>query len=226
LLAALGEQGLEGNTIVLFSADHGKLLNEWGAVGKQTFDDVSWRIPFIVRWPGELPAGTRRSDLCSLLDTGRTLLGLAGLQAPATFRGRNLFSSDPAGNAVFGQISPPDAKAPVFTDPPLNDESSPPPGAGTAMRVAIRTERHRLDTVWMNASGEIPAAQRKGNLFDLEADPLEKRNLWDAPESRMLRDELQDRLASWFASLDRPHGLFGNIGKRPEGKPALSSGTT
>jgi len=90
ILEALRELGLEDNTIVVFSADHGEQFGAHGRVFKLTFYEESARVPLLIRWPGRVPAG-RVSDACMASpDLLPTLLGLAGLRVPAQAEGMNL----------------------------------------------------------------------------------------------------------------------------------------
>lgn len=90
ILDSLRELGLEDNTIVVFSADHGEQFGAHGRIFKMTFYDESARVPLLVRWPARIPAG-RVSDACiSSPDLMPTLLGLAGLHIPAQVEGTNL----------------------------------------------------------------------------------------------------------------------------------------
>ncbi|HEX5760671.1 MAG TPA: sulfatase [Thermoanaerobaculia bacterium] len=88
LLAAVErDPALAGNTIVLFTADHGESLGEhgvWGH-GRQLFD-TTLRIPLAIAWPGRIRAGVIDAQALNL-DIAPTLLGLAGLPVPASFRG-------------------------------------------------------------------------------------------------------------------------------------------
>lgn len=178
LLDALTELGLERDTIVIFSSDHGRSLGECGHGQKHTFDHEVWRVPFIWSWPGHLPEGERRDEPCELIDTARTLYGLCGLadRAPAQWRGRNLFA-DPAPAAVFGILG----------------------RKGGLMRTGVRTASHRLDSDWDLRQGPVIAPDA-GNLIDLAADPQERRNLWNSPAHAAVRQDLVSRIADWLTS--------------------------
>ena len=103
MIAALEKFGVLDNTIVLFSADHGKALGEWGTTEKGFYDSEVWRIPFILAGPGVPTQGKVDHDICELIDTGRTLLNLAGLEIPPQYKGRDLLNDAPH-EAVYGQI--------------------------------------------------------------------------------------------------------------------------
>lgn len=87
VLATLKETGLEENTVVVFSADNGGSLphgqnNDPWRDGKQSHYDGGLRVPFMVRWPGHIQAGSR-SDYAGLnFDVFPTFLELAGATPP------------------------------------------------------------------------------------------------------------------------------------------------
>ena len=79
VLKQLEEDGLAENTIVFFWGDHGRGLPR----GKRFLYDSGIRVPLIVRWPGQIKAGTTNDELVSLFDLGPTALSLAGVPIPA-----------------------------------------------------------------------------------------------------------------------------------------------
>lgn len=226
LLAAIKALRLEDDTIIVFSSDHGRALGEYGHGEKCTFDDQVWRVPFIWCWPGNIPGGVVREDLCELIDTGRTLAGLAGLgdQAPEKWRGRDLFGTappPPEEQCIYGQIGWPDASAPILQTEHVKEELQsitrllggiPPHEVNPAfrlLRMGVRTHDYRMDISWMTAGKRIPIDQADGNLFNLRADPREMNNLWTEPSARPVVDALQQRLQLWFDEMDKPPGVFG-----------------
>jgi len=230
-LCVLDELGLTKDTIVLYSADHGKGLGEWGATEKGFYDRQVWQVPFILAGPGVPTRPGGEEDLCELIDTARTLCALAGIEPAAAWRGRDLLHS-PAPEAVFGQIGWPSHRAPLWQRlaalppvvfPPGNPDAriwaeftarqQAAPHAPALMRCAIRTVRYRLDASTWYDDAPATQAQADGNLFDLEADPYERHNLWAEPASQGVVRELWDRLQAWSASLDVHQELFG----APEG---------
>ena len=88
VLAALKENGLEENTVVVFASDNGGSLphaqnNEPWRGGKQDHYDGGLRVPFMVRWPAQIKAGSR-SDYAGLnFDLFPTFLELAGAKPAA-----------------------------------------------------------------------------------------------------------------------------------------------
>lgn len=87
--AALAENGLADNTIVVLWSDHGYHLGEKEISGKNTLWDRSTRVPFIIAGPG-LPTGARCSQPAELLDIYPTLTDLVGLPAPEILEGHSL----------------------------------------------------------------------------------------------------------------------------------------
>lgn len=89
LLARLEKEGLQRNTVVVLSSDHGQCLFR----SKQFLYDGGLHIPLIVRFPDGAYAGTVRSDLISGVDIAPTLLGFAGIELPQrSTAGRDVFA--------------------------------------------------------------------------------------------------------------------------------------
>ncbi len=78
ILDALKQQKLEDNTIVVFTADHGEMMGSHNRMHISVCYEESIGIPFIIRWPGKIPA-RRDNLLLSPADMMPSLLGLMGL---------------------------------------------------------------------------------------------------------------------------------------------------
>ncbi len=90
IMETLKSTGLEENTIVIFTSDHGEMFGAQGRVFKMIFYEESARVPFIMRWPGKIPAG-ERSDVCMATpDVMPTLLGLCDQAIPPAVEGMDL----------------------------------------------------------------------------------------------------------------------------------------
>jgi arylsulfatase A-like enzyme len=174
LMKTLGDLGLEENTIVLFTSDHGDMLGSHGLRRKRKPHDESARVPGIVRWPARIPPGQAVDTLFSHVDMAPTLLALAGLQVPSNMQGTDL------SRVALGQTQDgPDAVLlQIFV--PFNPDQISRPWRGI---VTGRYTYARYETEpWV--------------LFDRERDPAEMRNLVGEPEHAALQKELDDRLAA------------------------------
>jgi len=91
LRRTLAETGIEEDTILLFTSDHGDMLGSQGHVKKQRPWDESIRVPFLLRWPEGLgDAGRVSEKIIDAPDVMPTLLSLAGIGIPETVEGADL----------------------------------------------------------------------------------------------------------------------------------------
>lgn len=177
VMAQLRALGLDDNTVVMFTSDHGDLLGERGLMFKGGLHyPALTRVPFIWRDGAQTPANTASGALTQTIDIAATVLERAGLQPSNGMQGTSLLpliTGD--ANAVRAHL--------------LIEEESQRSDFGMDRRVRMRTlrdHRHRL-TVY--------DGQPWGELYDLDADPLELRNLWNDSASLPLRRELMEQLA-------------------------------
>jgi len=91
LMKKLEEKGIEDNTILIFSSDHGEMFGENGRVYKLTFYESAARVPFLMRWPGKIKPGST-DVLLNTPDVMPTVLSLMGLkeQIPEAVEGMDL----------------------------------------------------------------------------------------------------------------------------------------
>jgi choline-sulfatase len=87
LLDTLEETGLEEETLVIFTSDHGEMLGERGLWWKSALLEPAARVSLICAWPGQLPEGERRENVVSLIDIPPTMLHAAGLNRPSFWEG-------------------------------------------------------------------------------------------------------------------------------------------
>jgi arylsulfatase len=94
MLEALEQIGIAGNTLVIFTADNGVespdngdgQYNGWGGPWAGTYFTAlegGLRAPFIARWPGRIPAGSRHNEIVHLVDVFPTLASITGATVPA-----------------------------------------------------------------------------------------------------------------------------------------------
>ncbi len=192
ILQSLKDNGLEEDTVVVFTADHGEALGDHGLWGKGPyhFDGVI-RVPFLMSWKGKVNSGQVYAEPVSLLDFAPTLLDLAGVPVPMgklppepeTENGPPPWPGRSLKPILLDGETYPDSDALVEMDEDY---------LGFKMRTLV-TKRHRL-TVY--------SGKPYGELFDLENDPQELWNLWDNAEYRSLRDALRLRLLDKITSTD------------------------
>ncbi len=165
VLEALTRTGREKDTIVVFSADNGLAVGQHGLLGKQNLYEHSVHVPLIMSGPG-IPAGAERDAFCYLNDVGPTLCELAGIVPPRDIWGVSL--------------------APAIQDP----SRVPREALVFAYKDFLRGFRYRnWKLILTNVRG-----RRVVQLFDLDNDPRETKNLADNPGFRLLFDELKERM--------------------------------
>ena len=177
LRETLRDTGLEQNTILVFTSDHGDLLGSHGQRFKQQPYDEAIRVPFLVRWPAGLGEKAGELDaLISLTDIMPTLLGLAGIRIPASVEGFD-FSG-----CLRGGADPSGGEAVISCPSPFGPQW--PRAKGGREYRGLRTVRYTyvrdLDGPWL--------------LFDNERDPFQLDNLAGRPEAAVLQSQLDSRL--------------------------------
>ena len=89
LLSAVDDLGLREDTAVVFTSDHGEMFGSHGRVAKNVFYEEAVRVPFLLRYPGEVEPGVREAPL-NTPDIAPTLLGLLDLPVPDSMEGTDL----------------------------------------------------------------------------------------------------------------------------------------
>ena len=187
VVAALEEAGLATSTALVVLGDNGFMMGQRGMggagdAGKVVPYEGSIRVPLIVRAPG-LTDLAGPSDLpASSLDVPVTLLELAGVRPPVVWPGRDLLAA-----LRRGQES---GLGDAFTE--WADEE----GTRWSAYRLVRTTRHKL-IVWKDPT-------KPPELYDLMADPAEEKNLYDRPETRAIRSDLEARLRAWMEKTQDP----------------------
>ena len=187
VVKTLRETGLEDNTILIFTSDHGDMLFSHGLEKKQKPWDESILIPLIIHYPAVLGTDGRKIDMpISAPDMMPTLLGLSGLPIPDSVEGTD-FSV-----VVKGTKRPPDNVALIMCPSPFGQyvrgESHPkfgPTWAGGREYRGIRTKRYTyvrdLKGPWL--------------LYDNEKDPYQLDNRANKPQYAELQKKLDDILS-------------------------------
>jgi arylsulfatase A-like enzyme len=169
IVATLAETGLDRDTWIVFSSDHGELLGDHGLFSKRVFYESSVRVPQLIVPPVGQERPVTVSGMTQAFDTVATILDIAGAtwqrdDVPARSLLPALTGEPCERDAVFSQI------------------------AGFAM-AATATQK----VVVHEESGTV------GALYDLAEDPGERVNLVDDPSARSAFSDLIDRTAAFLA---------------------------
>lgn len=90
VLDFLEENGLDENTLVVYTSDQGFYLGEHGWFDKRFMYEESFRTPLLMSWPGVIPAGSTSDALVSNLDFAQTFLDITETTDPGTMQGMSL----------------------------------------------------------------------------------------------------------------------------------------
>ena len=90
MLDWLDAEGLAENTLVVYTSDQGFFLGEHGWFDKRFMYEESFRMPFLARYPNEIPAGSTSSTMSCNVDFAPTFLDYAGLTVPSYMQGSSL----------------------------------------------------------------------------------------------------------------------------------------
>ena len=90
LFAYLEKEGLMDNTVIIYTGDQGFMLGEHDYQDKRWMYEESHRMPFIIRYPKAIKAGTRTDAIVENVDYGPTMLDFAGIKTPDAMQGAQL----------------------------------------------------------------------------------------------------------------------------------------
>jgi arylsulfatase A-like enzyme len=172
VLGTLREEGLLGNTVIMFAADHGDMLGDFGLYAKRMFYEGSSRVPMILAGAAgdkRVPVGKVDDRLVGLADVMPTLLDLADCPIPSTVEGKPMHGAARHA-ALYGDC--------------LDNN--------VATRM-IHDGRYKL--IWYPAGNHV-------QLFDLEQDPRELNNLAGDAGHAGVRARLTETLCGRLWGID------------------------
>ena len=170
---ALRAAGVLDSTLFFYMGDNGFAFGEHGLIDKRTAYEESMRVPMVARAPGLLPAGATVTAVAANIDVAPTLLEAAGLEPPPGLDGRSLLAVARGDRTGW--------RSEVLYEY-FWERNFP----HTPTLHALRGERYkyiRYHGLWDS-----------DELYDLEADPFEMRNLIRDPAHRATVDEMNARL--------------------------------
>jgi arylsulfatase A-like enzyme len=180
VLARLRELGLEEDTIVVFTSDHGEMMGDHRLVSKEFTYEEAIKVPLLISVPGHRDRMIRIARPVGQVDLVPTLLELMGKPVPGHIQGRSWAAAlraglEPTARDVF-VVSDVTGFAADWNKDHV-----------TRHRTVITSEGWKLS---VNDLGE-------GELYHLAGDPQERRNLYASPEQRKRVQDLLARLRRW-----------------------------
>lgn len=178
LLTYLDDNGLAENTIVIYASDQGFYLGEHGWFDKRWMFEESLKMPFVVRWPGQIRPGSKPEAIIQNIDYAPTFLEFAGLPVPDDVQGKSLVP-------VLRGESQSVRESLYYAYYEIGEHAVP-------QHFGVRTMTHKLFY--------IPETD-EWQMFDLVNDPQEMRSVYDEPAYSEVRAQLHaeyDRLRIQF----------------------------
>jgi arylsulfatase A-like enzyme len=174
LLAALASRGKLDDTAIMLSSDHGFFLGEHTFYDKRLMYEPAIRVPMMIRWPNHVLAGLVRDEMVLNIDVAETLLEIAGLPIPPTMQGRS-FLPLAVGKSV-----------PDWRKDWLYEYYEYPGFENVRPHRGIRTQRYKLIHFFVEP--------QEFELYDLQTDPNEDKNLHSKSGYEALTAQLKARL--------------------------------
>ncbi|MBL8653670.1 MAG: sulfatase [Alphaproteobacteria bacterium] len=174
ILDYLDANGLRQNTLVIYTSDQGFFLGEHGWFDKRFMYEESFQMPFLARYPAEIPAGTVSNDIFNNVDFAPTWLDLAGLPVPSYMQGRSI-------RPIWRGKAPADWPQHAYHRYWMHRDEF----HNAYAHYGIRDQRYKL-IYWYNQGYGLAGTQAGGEtpeweFFDCEKDPLELFNLHADP---------------------------------------------
>ena len=207
MLDYLEAEGLDENTIVVYTSDQGFFLGEHGWFDKRFMYEESLHMPFLARYPEEIAAGTSCDRMVLNVDFSPTFLDYAGLPVPARVQGRSMRQ------LLQGEL-PADWRTSMYYRYWLHLAHH-----GVYAHYGVRTDQHKLIYYYAQALDTPGAIDEdkppEWELFDLADDPSEMRSVYGDPrysavacalkdELRRLRRQVGDECTPWVEERSRP----------------------
>lgn len=177
----LDSSGLRENTIVIYTSDQGFFLGDHGWFDKRFIYEESIRMPFLVRWPARIKAGSVSEKMILNIDFAPTFLAAAGLTIPGDMQGRSFLS-------ILRGESPSDWRRSMYYryyHYPKDHRVQP--------HYGVRTERYKL--VYFNKINEW-------EFFDLQKDPRELLNVYKEATNAAIVEKLKDEMTRLRKEVD------------------------
>lgn len=172
VLDYLKANGLEDNTIVIYTSDQGFFLGEHGWFDKRFMYDESYRMPLLIQYPAKIKGNTTNNQMLMNLDFAPTLLEWAGVQKPQIMQGQSFASN------IDKNVSIRKATYYHYYEYPGEHH--------VKRHYGIRTEKYKLIHYYFDID--------QWELFDLEKDPHEMVNVYNSPEYKEIQEDIAAEL--------------------------------
>lgn len=193
MLDYLQRQGLLENTIVIYCSDQGFYLGEHGWFDKRFMYEESMKMPFVIRYPKQIKAGTEVAKLTQNIDFAPTLLDMCGIETPPRMQGisfKPLLENKKVKNwrtSLYYHFY-------EF------------PGFHSVQRhFGVKTGRYKLICFYMTGQWE---------LYDLKKDPTEIQNLYGQPGTEKITAQLKQEIERLQKQYNVPQRLTVNDSKK------------
>ncbi|HHP7240632.1 MAG TPA: sulfatase [Cyclobacteriaceae bacterium] len=174
VLDYLEENGLNENTIVVYTSDQGFYLGEHGWFDKRFIYNESFLTPLMMKWPKKIRQGTVSTAMVQNLDFAQTFLDAAGVKAPEDMQGESMMPLL-------------EGNADQWTRDVAYYHYYEYPGFHMVKRhYGIVTEEYKLAHFYYDID--------EWELYDRKKDPMELNNVYDDPEYQDVVDELTQKL--------------------------------
>jgi arylsulfatase A-like enzyme len=157
---------------VIYTSDQGFFLGEHNFFDKRFMYEESLRMPFLIRWPGKIRPGGVSKAMTLNVDFAPTLLDAAGIKTPADMQGRSFLP-------LLEGKTPGDWRASMYY------RYYHPGHHNVAAHYGVRTGRYKL--IYFNKLDQW-------ELYDLQKDPRETRNVYSDPAYAKIVEELKKEL--------------------------------
>jgi arylsulfatase A-like enzyme len=179
IIATLDSLKLLDKTVIVLSSDNGFFFGEHGLTTERRLPyEESIRNPLLMRYPPRIPAGSRPAGLALTVDLAPTMLQFAGLPVGPHIQGRSLIP-------LFRTTTPPDWRQSVLVEFYTNEQ--PFPHLLDMDYRTVRTARYKY-IHWI----KFP---EQDELYDLQSDSLERRNLARDAALAPVRTQMQQELS-------------------------------
>ena len=172
LMEYLKANGLDKNTIIIYTSDQGFFLGEHGWFDKRWMYEESFRTPLIIKWPGVTNKKTTTESMVQNLDFAETILDMAGLPVPADMQGKSIVP-------VLKGLQKGNLHDGLYYHFYENLEHK------VAKHIGVRTERYKLIYFYENKDWE---------LYDLLKDKSEMNNVYDTPAYKKIQAAMKEKL--------------------------------